>query len=145
MNFVSWRLQAVLQDSAEHHRSVNVELLINTLVTLVCHMHVQVLSESLAWMGTAVEDFGLAACDVPAMISWLKADLASSNAPCTQWCHQPAGRLPQTAGPWPCSHAESRREACSDDHPGGGLRQEPPATGDLPLCLFSMDAYIVLW
>ncbi len=32
-------------------------------------------------MGTAVEDFGLAACDVPAMINWLKADLASSNAP----------------------------------------------------------------
>ena len=32
-------------------------------------------------MGTAVEDFGLGACDVPALISWLKADLASSNAP----------------------------------------------------------------
>lgn len=32
-------------------------------------------------MGTAVEDFGLGACDVPALIGWLKADLASSNAP----------------------------------------------------------------
>ena len=40
----------------------------------------QVLSESLMWMGTAVEEFGLGPFDVKALIEWAKADLASSNA-----------------------------------------------------------------
>ena len=40
----------------------------------------QVLSESLMWMGTAVEEFGLGPFDVKALIEWAKADLASTNA-----------------------------------------------------------------
>jgi len=40
----------------------------------------QVLSESLAWMGRAVEDFGLGALDVRLLLEWLKADLGSANA-----------------------------------------------------------------
>ena len=40
----------------------------------------QVLSESISWMATAVEEFGLAVMPRPALIDWMKADLASSNA-----------------------------------------------------------------
>lgn len=38
------------------------------------------LSESLAWMGHAVEGFGLAHLDVRLLLEWLKADLGSTNA-----------------------------------------------------------------
>ncbi len=41
----------------------------------------KVLSESLAWMATVVEEFGLATVDLPALLSWLIADLGSPNAP----------------------------------------------------------------
>jgi len=40
----------------------------------------QVLSESLAWVGRAVEEFGLGALDVRLLLEWLKADLGSANA-----------------------------------------------------------------
>jgi cytoskeleton-associated protein 5 len=40
----------------------------------------QVLSESVGWMGQAVADFGLAACDVPSLLKWSKECLASTNA-----------------------------------------------------------------
>jgi cytoskeleton-associated protein 5 len=41
----------------------------------------KVLSESLAWMTTVVEEFGLAAVDLSALLGWLIADLGSPNAP----------------------------------------------------------------
>lgn len=41
----------------------------------------KVLSESLAWLAQAVEDFGLAAMDLPALLQWMIADLGSPNAP----------------------------------------------------------------
>jgi len=41
----------------------------------------KVLSESLAWMATVVEEFGLAAVDLSALLGWLIADLGSPNAP----------------------------------------------------------------
>ncbi|KAK9818850.1 hypothetical protein WJX81_005118, partial [Elliptochloris bilobata] len=44
------------------------------------HKNPKVLSESLAWMGRAAEDFGLAQLDVRLLLEWLKADLASTNA-----------------------------------------------------------------
>lgn len=40
----------------------------------------KVLAEALAWKGTAVEAFGLAALDVALLIGWMRADLGSSNA-----------------------------------------------------------------
>ena len=41
---------------------------------------VQVLSESITWMATAVEEFGLGTIDVKALIDNMKVDLASTNA-----------------------------------------------------------------
>lgn len=41
----------------------------------------QVLAEALGWMATAVEEFGLAALNIMALIEWTKADLGSANAP----------------------------------------------------------------
>ena len=43
-------------------------------------MLLQVLSESINWMATAVEDFGLGTLDVKALIDNMKVDLASTNA-----------------------------------------------------------------
>jgi cytoskeleton-associated protein 5 len=40
----------------------------------------QVLSESLAWMAQAIEEFGLASLDVKLLIDWMITDLGSSNA-----------------------------------------------------------------
>lgn len=45
------------------------------------HKNPKVLSESLAWMATVVEEFGLAAVDLCALLGWLIADLGSPNAP----------------------------------------------------------------
>lgn len=42
--------------------------------------HLQVLSESLLWMAVAVEEFGLVAFNVTALIGWAKEDLGSTNA-----------------------------------------------------------------
>ena len=39
----------------------------------------QVLSETLLWMAGVIEDFGLAALDVRALLDWTKADLGSAN------------------------------------------------------------------
>lgn len=44
----------------------------------------QVLAEALGWIAEAVPEFGLGACDVKAIIEWMKADLGSPNAP-GQW------------------------------------------------------------
>ena len=41
----------------------------------------QVLAEALGWIAEAVPEFGLGACDVKAIIDWMKADLGSPNAP----------------------------------------------------------------
>ena len=43
-------------------------------------MLLQVLSESINWMATAVEEFGLGTLDVKALIDNMKLDLASTNA-----------------------------------------------------------------
>lgn len=40
----------------------------------------QVLSESVNWMATAVEEFGLGAIDVKTLIDNMKVDLSSTNA-----------------------------------------------------------------
>ena len=39
------------------------------------------LAEALGWIAEAVPEFGLGACDVKAIIDWMKADLGSPNAP----------------------------------------------------------------
>ncbi|KAK9814323.1 hypothetical protein WJX72_004049 [[Myrmecia] bisecta] len=44
------------------------------------HKNPKVLSESVNWMATAVEEFGLGVLDVKALLDWMKTDLASSNA-----------------------------------------------------------------
>lgn len=41
----------------------------------------KVLAEALGWMAQAVEEFGLGALNVMAIIDWMKADLGSANAP----------------------------------------------------------------
>ena len=41
----------------------------------------KVLSESLTWIATAVEEFGLVNMDLGALLGWLVADLGSPNAP----------------------------------------------------------------
>lgn len=40
----------------------------------------QVLTESISWMATAVEEFGLRTIDVKVLIENMKTDLASTNA-----------------------------------------------------------------
>jgi hypothetical protein len=39
-----------------------------------------VLTETLSFLATSIQDFGLAAFDVPALLTWAKADLGSSVA-----------------------------------------------------------------
>lgn len=47
------------------------------------HRNPKVLSETLAWLAAALQDFGVAAFDVAALISWAKADLGAT-APATR-------------------------------------------------------------
>ena len=42
--------------------------------------HTQVLTETLNFLTASVQDFGLAAFDVPALLDWAKADLGSAVA-----------------------------------------------------------------
>ena len=41
----------------------------------------QVLSEALIWMATAIQEFGLKQLDVKQLIEWMKADVSSTSAP----------------------------------------------------------------
>lgn len=41
----------------------------------------QVLSEALGWMATAIQEFGLKQLDVKQLIEWLKVDICSTSAP----------------------------------------------------------------
>ncbi len=41
----------------------------------------QVLSEALTWMATAIQEFGLKQLDVKQLIEWMKADVNSTSAP----------------------------------------------------------------
>eukprot|EP00887_Chlorella_sp_A99_P000367 scaffold13.g367.t1 len=57
----------------------------------------KVLAEALGWTAQAVEEFGLGALNVMAIIEWMKADLGSANAPvrvCTSPCPAPPARPP---------------------------------------------------
>ena len=51
-----------------------------TLVMTAWLCCVQVLSEALGWIVTAVDDFGVAMLDVRHIISWCIADLESRDA-----------------------------------------------------------------
>lgn len=42
--------------------------------------HPQVQSEAINWIARAITEFGIAGCDVKALIDWAKEDLGSSNA-----------------------------------------------------------------
>ena len=41
----------------------------------------QVLSEALTWMATAIQEFGLKQLDVKQLIEWMKTDVNSTSAP----------------------------------------------------------------
>ncbi|KAK9795603.1 hypothetical protein WJX73_007429 [Symbiochloris irregularis] len=45
------------------------------------HKSPKVLSEAIAWMAKSIEEFGLPAFSVAAILQWAKEDLASTNAP----------------------------------------------------------------
>lgn len=47
---------------------------------MLCMLCMQVLSESVNWMATAVEEFGLGTIDVKILIDNMKVDLSSTNA-----------------------------------------------------------------
>jgi cytoskeleton-associated protein 5 len=72
----------------------------------------KVLSESLAWMATVVEEFGLATVDLGALLGWLIADLGSPNAPVRNQAMMVLGRChAQVGGGLMAQLAESLKPA----------------------------------
>ena len=62
-------------------------------------MPAQVLSESLAWMARAVEEFGVPQLDMRLLMEWLRANLASTNAGVRNAASALAGVCHQQLGP----------------------------------------------
>jgi cytoskeleton-associated protein 5 len=59
----------------------------------------KVLAEALGWIAEAVPEFGLGACDVKAIIEWMKADLGSPNAPVRTKAMEVLGKCHAQLGP----------------------------------------------
>lgn len=59
----------------------------------------KVLAEALGWIAEAVPEFGLGACDVKAIIDWMKADLGSPNAPVRTKAMEVLGKCHAQLGP----------------------------------------------
>lgn len=60
------------------HRRIHTNTI--TITHTRTHARAQVLTETLNWLGSALQDFGITCFDVAALLDWAKADLGSAVA-----------------------------------------------------------------